>query len=567
MSYEGEYAVVSPAGRFGGSAITRAQGVPTLSGKRIGFVWNHLFRGDLMMEQILAAVRQEWHEVVFVDHPAFGNFHGPEEPKVMDQLPARLKEAEVDAVVIGVGACGSCTPAVMRACAVAEREGIPAVGLIAEGFVRQAEAIGRALGLADKVIARYPGVVMTDGLDTFHRKVGESMVPEAMDGLLRRAEATDDSSSESADPYRPEQVVFTGTLEAVQRYFEDRLWSDGLPILPPTLDAIANMLAHTTRDPHEVLGVALPANQEATVWNVAVNAVMSGCDPRHLPMLLAAVESILDPRFGIEHGGCTPGWEPFALISGPDLGELGFNSSTASLRLGTRANSTIGRFLRMFFHNVAGLVGPPGATDKATFGAPTHVALAENEEVTRELGWPTLREEQGFAPEDTTVAVQSVVGFSLPIYTEGETVDEHLRVLAEHIAGASGHWSHTGLTFKEWQPLLVMSPGIATVFARNGYSKDDIRRELGERARVPWSQWIGCTTAVGLQVSDLEERLVDGTARDAYRESDDPDRLVPVIPFPERLAIVVNGDSARNQSKYYVNNHVHGPRIPTRVRW
>jgi hypothetical protein len=98
-------------------------------------------------------------------------------------------------------------------------------------------------------------------------------------------------------------------------------------------------------------------------------------------------------------------------------------------------------------------------------------------------------------------------------------------------------------------------------------TKDDIRRDLGDRARVPFSRWTAYTTALGLRVAELEERLTDGTARAAYTESDDPDRLVPVIPFPERLAIVVAGDRSRNQSKYYVNNHIHGPRISNLVRW
>jgi hypothetical protein len=558
--------VVSPAGQNGSRSIDGADGVGELNGKTVGFIWDNAFRGDLMFGHIADALRDQWPDVRFIGHETFGHFHGPDELRVMEELPTKLRESEVDAVFVGVGACGSCTPAVMRSCAIAEDLGIAAVALIAEGFIPQGKAIARALGLSP-AIARYPGVVMTDSLDVFHGKVKSTLVPEALAGLIRNQPPNGENAPRTGMPeetYDPRAVVFSGTLERIQRHFEERMWTDGLPVMPPTLAAVDAMLEHTRRDPDEILGTLLPANRDATIWNVAVTAVMSGCDPRHLPMLIAAAESMCDERFGVQHGGATPGWEPFAIISGPVVDPLGFNSGVGALRVGPRANTSFGRFLRLFMRNVGGVAG---ATDKATFGAPTQVALAESDEWTRRIGWPTLREEQGFGLDDTTVTVQSVVGFSLPIYTESEDPEPHLRVLAEHIAGVSGHWSCTGLLYREWQPLLVMTPAIAAVFAANGMTKDDLRRELSDRARVPYSQMTGYVTAPGLILADLEDKLRDGTARAAYLESDDPDRLVPVIPFPERLDIVVAGDAPRNQSKYYVNNHVHGPRIATRVDW
>lgn len=563
-----EYEVLSPEGESATQQIAPVDGLADREVKRVAFVWDNLFRGDLMFEQIAVALRRQWPDVEFVGHEGFGNFHGPDEPTVMAELPGKLTDAAVDAAVIGVGACGSCTPAVVRACAAAERAGVRAVGLVAEGFLPQARAIAAALGLSDGRIATYPGVIMTDDLDTFREKVDGSIVPETMAGLLSSDPTGIEVLAGTTGVYDPTRTVFSGSLEEVQRHFESRLWSDGLPVMPPTPAAVDHMLSYTDRAPDEVIGKLLPANRIATVRVVAVNAVMAGCDPRHLPLLIAAAESISHPTFGIEHGGCTPGWEPFAIVSGPDTPGLGFNSSTTVLRAGVRANTTLGRFLRLYMRNVAGLVGPPGETDKATFGGPTHIALAESEEATRALGWPTLRAEMGFADTDTVVTVQSALGFSLPIYTSGDTPENHLKVLAENIAGFSGHWSNTGLRFKEWQPLLVMAPGIAAVFARNGWSKDDIRRDLGDRARVPWGMWRRYAPGQGnTRAEDFDDRLVDGTARAAYRESDDPERLVPVIPFPERLAIVVAGDHSRNQSRYYVNNHVHGPRIATRVAW
>jgi len=563
---EPQYAVVSPMGRFLADPVSEVAGVQDFNHKKIGFIWDYEFRGNLMFEHIRAGLEREWPGVEIVGYDAFGNFHGPEENEIMAGLPARLKEEKVDAVVVGVGACGACTPAVMRVCVLAEREGIPSAALVSEGFRRQGEAIAAALGLATDVIARYPGVVLTDGLDTFHAKVEETMVPDVI-ARLRRVEAgtASTAAAPAEEEFDPRRVVFTGTLDGVQRHFDGLGWTDGLPVVPPTLPTVERFLANTPRPAEDVIGVLLPANREVTVWTVAVNAALAGCDPALMPLCVAAAEAIADPLFGIEHAGATPGWEPLAIVSGPDSAALGFNSGQGALRYGVRANATLGRFVKTFMRNCAGIAAP---MDKGTFGGPMQVALAEDEAATRDVGWPALREEQGFGAADTSVTVMSVIGFSLPIYSEGDGPEPHLRIIAEHIEGVSGHWSQLGLTHKNWRPLLIMTPAIARVFADAGMGKDDIRRDLGDRARVPLSRWTNYTTQIGISAEWLAEALADPSiARAAYNESTDPDRPVPVIPYPERLSIVVAGDPARNQSKYYVNNQLHAPQVAKKVQW
>src|SRR5262249_7645515 len=150
-------------------------------------------------------------------------------------------------------------------------------------------------------------------------------------------------------------------------------------------------------------------------WSVAVNAAMAGCRPEHLPIALAMVEAVADPEFSLGDGGSTPGWETQVILSGPLGAELGFNSGAGALPVGRRANTALGRFLRLYLRNVAGFRPPPGATDKGSIGASFNVVLCENDAAVGEIGWPSFRAERGFAADVTSVTVQSVVASSAPI--------------------------------------------------------------------------------------------------------------------------------------------------------
>ena len=124
---------------------------------------------------------------------------------------------------------------------------------------------------------------------------------------------------------------------------------------------------------------------QATVWSVAVNGVMAGCRPEYMPILVAVVEAIADPEWRIQDAGATPGWEPLIVLSGPMVKRLGFNTGSGLMRMGSRPAASMGRFLRMYLRNVAGLRVPPGTTDKGSIGSSFNVALAEDEDATRAL--------------------------------------------------------------------------------------------------------------------------------------------------------------------------------------
>ena len=449
----------------------------------------------------------------------------------------------------------------LRACAVSEAEGIPSVAIVSTGFMRQGRAIAEALGIPHVPFAEYPGTIPVDEQDVRLAKAREHVAPAVVRGLL---EVASDAGAEPATPApepQPREVVFSGGLTDLYEFFDDRLWADGLPIVPPTLDRVDAFMRETSRGAAEVIGVLAPEYRQATVWSVAVNGVMAGCRPEYMPILVAIVEAIAEPGFRIQDAGSTPGWEPLVVLSGPMVKRLGFNCETGLMRVGTRPNTSIGRFLRLFMRNVAGL--RPGLTDKGSIGATFNVALAESDDATTDVGWPPLRVDRGFGQDDDVVTVQSVYAISPPVYSSG-TAEDHLDALSYMLGTTAGHWVSFGLVFRQYHPLLLLGPSVAKVIAESGRTKDDVREYLYEHAKVE-AHWVDIWAAnTGVEENRLQRLIERGEAPPEFAESDDPCRLVPALLRAEWTNIVVAGDPGRNQSRFYVNNHVQG--VPQSVR-
>ena len=186
-----------------------------------------------------------------------------------------------------------------------------------------------------------------------------------------------------------EVIEVDDSLEAANDWFLERQLSDGLPIVPPTRERVERMLAGTHRDPQETLGQVPPKWAPATVEKIAVNCVMAGCLPEYLPVVLAAVEGIMEPRFNLYGVQATTGYAgPALLVNGPVRNEIGINCDAGAFGPGHRANATIGRAVRLILITIGG--GYPGDTDRATFGWPGQVQLLLRREPGEEsLGSPT----------------------------------------------------------------------------------------------------------------------------------------------------------------------------------
>ena len=251
----------------------------------------------------------------------------------------------------------------------------------------------------------------------------------------------------------------------------DRGWSDGLPVVPPTEARVLRMLEGTTRDPAEVVAVVPPSLVECTVEKVAVNAVMAGCAPEHLPVVVAALEAVCTDEFNM-HGvlATTMSVGPVLVVNGPVVERIGMNSGLNSLGQGNRANSTIGRALQLVVRNVGG--GHPGGVDRATFGSPAKVGFcfAEDE---ASSPWTSLAESRGWRADQSTVTV--FAGESPRIFADerSRSPESLTRHLAPALQATVSPRMMLGM-----DAMLVLSPEHMARYADAGWSRDRFMEEL-----------------------------------------------------------------------------------------
>jgi hypothetical protein len=438
----------------------------------------------------------------------------------------------------------------------AEKAGVPAVSIVATSFLSAGRGVARGLGIANPQFAEYPGPPMMDSDEVLRDKVVNRILPAVLAGW-KRAGVHAGAGAAVAEP-RSRDIILKGTLDQVQESFYSREWSDGMPIIPPTIARIERFLQFTDRAPDDVIGVCLPDYREATIWNVAVNGVMSGCRPEYMPVLIAVVEALLDPVFCHEHGGSTPGWEPLVIINGPLIKTLDFNCIGGVMRVGRQANTSIGRFVRMFIRNIAGQRIAPTGTDKGCFGMTFNCVLAENEDAVAEVGWQPYSVDRGYARGDNVVTLISVVSPTQRVNTAGQDAENHAQIMAEVLGHAFISGSYNGIRHQLVYPLFVMSPSIAKVLSDRGWNKDTLRQYLYDNVKGRAADIEKYGRNSSMRGYSLKEMVAEGRIPAEYHESDDPNRLVRVFVKPEWIQLVVSGDPGRNQSKAYIQNHRQG---------
>ena len=444
----------------------------------------------------------------------------------------------------------------LRVSAVAEKAGVPSASLVCEGFVGQAKNSCAGLGMAQLPMAVVPGHPDVQADDELARNIIDTTFPQVVQALTQAT-----SAQQAAVEPDHEQVVFEGSFDEVNRYFYENQWSDGLPIVPPTRERIEAFLAFTERRGDEVIGSMLPDSRAATVWNVAVNGVMAGCRPEYMPILLALAEAMADPQYGVEHSGNTPGAETQIVINGPLVKELGFNYEQGALRDGVMANTSIGRFWRLYLRNVAGFL--LHQADKGTFGGTWRVVMAENEDTLAEIGWPTLAASNGVTEARNAVTIARYTGSHVIVSVFGKNALECVPYLADALVKYTG-WElifTLGLAPGTYRPLLVLSPIIARTIAKTGVSKEALQQMLFEQARMPASQFekyiSGWTNLIPGRRS-LVDMVALGKAPRMFGASRDPARLVPIVLKPEHIMIAVSGDPWRTNCYMMAHNGMLG---------
>lgn len=450
----------------------------------------------------------------------------------------------------------------LRAAIAAESAGIPSVSIVCEGFDGQANATARGHGYDSLPLAVTDGHVDTQSAEQMVQLFLASTVDQIVAGLVTAEEdhAPDPAPTASGEPAALD-VVASGSIDDIQSLFVQRGWTDGHPVVPPTAERVEAWLKDSGHDPFKTLGVASSSGRDLTVWSIAVNAVMAGCRPEHLPVLLAMTEVLADPGYGAEHSGNTTGADAIIVLDGPDAAALGFNSGPLAMREGAHANTSVGRWLRLYLRNVFDFT--VDAHDKATFGNPTRPVLVEDHECLTEIGWEPLSAGFGFGLNDNVVTMARMNSGTIIGSVFGSTPDEVLAYLGNGIARTAA-WDLThvyGLGHNQFQPLLVLSPLLARLFARAGWSRSDVQVGLFAHARLPaatFELFIGDWSNLTAGRRSLADLVADGALPAVFAESDDPERLVPVVSSPEQLLIAVSGDPTRANAFAMSNDGPHG---------
>ncbi len=448
----------------------------------------------------------------------------------------------------------------MRASITAESAGIPSVSIVCNGFEGQAAATARGYGFDGLPLAVTIGHVDAQSADEMIANFLAVTVDRIVAGLLA-TESDEDRVDETSDEPTALDVVKRGTIDEINAEFIARGWTDGHPIIPPTRERVEAYLLDSGHDPWKRVGIATSSGRDLTIWSIGVNAVMAGCRPEHLPVLIAMAEILADPRYGSEHSGNTTGADALVILDGPNSAALGFNHGSGSMREGAHANTCVGRWLRLYLRNVFGFTADEH--DRATFGNSSKVVLAEDMACLAEIGWSPLSATFGFAANDDAVTMVRTNSGTIIGSVFGSTPEAIVPYLANGLTRVTA-WDLThlcGLGHDQYQPLLVLSPNLARTFARAGWSKRDAQRALFQHARIPaltFERMIGEWTNLTAGRRRLTDLVAEGVLPAEFAETDDPQRLVPIVTRPERIMIAVAGDPNRANAYAFSNDGPHG---------
>ena len=456
-----------------------------------------------------------------------------------------------------------------------EKQGVPTVIFTAQAFVGDARQSAKTFGLANLPLAVVPLPFSNQSPEGIRKMVDDSFdqvvagltqsvralegdntvgvgVSDEPDGGPAGCEATVHEVLQSRD----ERLSYDGQdlLEAcavMNRRFLDYGWGDGFPLVPPTPKAVAEMLKGTRGSPEEIIAVLEPGFGQATVEKIAINGVMAGCLPEHLPVLIAAVKCLAKPEINLRNKAMSTGpHAPLMLINGPIVKTININSGTCALGPGasSAANTALGRALRLIMMNIGHTY--PGVSDMDTIGSPTKYSLcvAENED---RNPWESYHVDKGFTADDSTVTIQFVYGLC-ELYDFANSVPERLvdvyATATKNVAQLStGNWilgrrSDPRYGTQEMEHnFMLICPEHAQVFAKAGWSRKDLQEAMYKNARMPFRTIM----------LNKESKALDAAHPELRWLYDNPELPIPVVEIADCFEIAVVGGNAGRGTYFY----------------
>jgi hypothetical protein len=464
-----------------------------LAGKKIRLLWDGKMGGEnfcAAMQKVLS----DLYPTASVEWVALGD---------MDAAAQAKKELEAFVYAVGDSGMGGWIAAVNGA--ELEKElGKPGVVVVGQNAIHCATLAAETAGMpALRIVALpsieyYPNRLTVEGLRPLALSAAASIV-----AALTQPFSSEEEERAAAQPAREETEVVTVVADSCESALEefnqlclDRKWGDGLPLVPPTEKAVARMLAATGRVPDEVVGRLPYRGGIVTVGKIAVNAVMAGAKPEYLPVVIAAMECLTGDN-AFHHVLSSEGSFTLAIVvTGPLGKKLDMNCGVGLLGHGWRANSTIGRAVRLSLSNIGYL--RPGEIDMALIGRPsshTFYTFAENHD---QSPWEPYHVSQGFTEEESCVTVSTVggaTGFGTRLYGGGVvepwSIDAVLDTMVKDVAADRETLAQYKLGFGNpfahlRKHIMIVHPELAILLQRLGYSRRSLVDHLFESAKVPF---------------------------------------------------------------------------------
>jgi hypothetical protein len=541
-----ELTVCNPRGEF--ETLPMASPSPrlqSLHGKKIGVLEFGTGAGlaEALLPRLESALRKRVGRIDFREWPAFIA------PELRDSRSKEIAKYS-DGIIVLLGFTGTSSARTAREAVDLEKLGKPVAFMVTRPFEANARFIARREGLSDISLA----VVPVDSLPLNEEIEQLGLAEKAADAVisaLTQWRPRPEEETETAERI----LAFSGSdyetaRENMEKYFLRHGWSDGLPLAPPTPDAVSHMLEGAVFPSDHVVGIVEPGGVRATVKDIAINAVMAGCLPQYMPVLAAAVEAITDPAFNLREVQCTScNMAPLLVVSSPRLVEdLNINCSFGALSPGWRANSTIARAVRLVMTNLGHAW--PGKNDMKTLGSPfKSVSLIAENEAAMMGAWEPLRVAEGYGFDQATISVMPAMSWQPDIVQpEPPTVKR----IVEYIA-KQGKVKHDRLA-GNWgmDNLVIICGATLDCIRREGYSRLDLQKALYDAIQIPSSYF--------LNGRDIAELPAFGRLPERIREmcKSSPDALIPLLAGPGSIRICVTG-GAGPYGISYISTFGYGP--------
>ena len=539
-----EYQIVSPVPI--GSSIepitqpARLNGESALQGATIALVGGsfsasvtHRVLADMLIEEYGC-------NIYFMEEIGKSGTYNPTKPSDKSkEFQKKLVDWGVDAVISGNCGCGICTVKETGNALAAEYIGVPAVVVGAETFIPQIESTGYNNGVPVVRTAAYPGAFANDETAVQQQKARDILYDQVVEGLTTQITQEEiDRIAGDASGAAYNDVIFTGSYQHVQEFYEVKEMCDGLPVVPPTNEKIEYYLQFTNMAATDVVAENVPpANKVIYAYHVAANAIMAGCPAEYMPICMAITRCFENGNF-YKSLASTHGWTPYVLVSGPLARQLGISYSDGMIN--EEANKLIGRFVSLAMLNLAGYKIKENRM--GTFGYMQPFCFAEDEQTAVNIGWNPYHVNNGFDLNDSVITCGSTLTWGNAVTVGTTDAEKAMQLLAWDCT--EKQQNGLGNTNPVESRTIWMTKDVATTIAKGYNTRDALENALIATARRPlWMRtyahyWANTGSKIHMNTT-FDEHYADiksgasteNVAADRVETTVVPQWLQGVVPF------------------------------------